>query len=323
MSRYAQGGGNNLVAANALQQVAAKENNYKEPIKVNHGLCKSAANRIAQLERELLQNLGDGDSESSSIISREELAQILNEHKETLKEIAARNVDRERTVEAFVRGVHAVRLELSSNNNHDNNNDNNDNNNQGEQNDDPTNNNLPDYNAKIKDAAAQYKNAQPYLPVHQEPLYREVAEALGEKKLTATTTGGNNQTHGGDDDDDIEIEIQETQGGATQANLNHLKCPITGRLLERPVRNKVCKHVYSHEGILAHIRAKTSRHRNATCPCPVGGCANHNVTAQQLEKDVETDMLVKRRKRHDDKLRERQEQAQAAADDDLMDSEEE
>jgi len=276
MSRYAQGGGN-LVAANALQQVAAKENNYKEPIKVNHGLCKSAAQRIANLEKDLFKMVDD------SIISRDELTKILNEHKETLKGIAAQNVERERHVEAFVGGVTAVRLELSNHNN-DNDND--------EQ--DPTN--LPDYTAKIKNAMTQHKRSKQYADVKQEPLYRDVAALLGEKF---------GKTNGDDDD----IEIEETQGAAS------LKCPITGRFLEQPLKNKACGHVYSHEGIMSHIRAKG----RAACPCPVGGCANQNVTLQQLEKDVEMEMAVRRQKRREDQ--EMQQRASQA--DDLMDSDEE
>ena len=212
----------------------------------------------------------------SSILSQDELTKILQEHKESLKAIAAQNVERQRYVDTFVRGLTVVRHELSNHNNDD------------EQ--DPTN--LPDYNKKIKDAMTGHKNSQQYVEVHQETLYRQLAEAIGEKLGT----------------DEDEIEVTETQNAAS------LKCPVTGKLYEEPCKSKVCHHVYSRAGIMEYIRSK-----RGTCPCPVGGCGNQNVTIDQLEKDVEMEMMVRRQQRRDD--RDAQQRASQAAD--LMDSDEE
>ena len=218
-----------------------------------------------------------------TILSRADLTQILKEHKESLKLIAAQNVERERYVETFVQGLNAVRLELSNNNDN-------------EQQQDPTN--LPDYNKKIEDAMTRHQKSQSYLEIYQEPLYRQIAEAIGEK-LGQTDNNG-------DDDDDI--EVTDTQ------NTTSLKCPITGKLFEDPYKSKVCHHVYSHGGILEYIRTK-----GRFCPCPVGGCGNAALTVEQLEKDVETEMLVRRQQRRED--RDAQLRASEAAD--LQDSDEE
>ena len=214
----------------------------------------------------------------SSILSQDELTKILNEHKESLKAIAAQNVERQRYVDTFVRGLTMVRHELSNHNNDD------------EQ--DPTS--LPDYNKKIKDAMTAHKNSQQYLQIHQETLYRQLAEAIGEKL--------------GTDEDEDEIQVTETQ------NATSLKCPVTGKLYEEPCKNKLCNHVYSRAGIMEYIRSK-----GGSCPCPVGGCGNRGVTVDQLEKDVEMEMLVRRQVRRDD--RDAQQRASQAAD--LMDSDEE
>ena len=110
---------------------------------------------------------------------------------------------------------------------------------------------------------------------------------------------------------DDEMEIIETQGGGVAS----LKCPITGRLFADPVKNKVCGHIYSREGIDAHMR---NAHRRAAT-CPVAGCNKPIQSSAQLEKDVETEMKVRRQQRKEDY--ESQQRASQASD--LVDSDEE
>jgi len=274
MSRYATHGGGSAVAAQSLLNIASKGQQYKEPIKVNHALTKTAAQRIMELEHELHKLVDE------SIMPKEDLEKVLNEHKESLKEIAVKNVERERNVDSFVSGVNVVRNELMTNQNNDN--------------DQENTTTLPDYTKKIKDAMVQHKNSVQHAEVKQEGMYREIAELLGEKAAGA--------------DEDFEI-IETHQGGGAS-----LKCPVTGRLIEDPVKNTVCGHVYSREGIMSHIRAKGQHAR-----CPVTGCGHGPVTLAQLEKDVETELAVNREKRRQD--HEYQQRASQASD--LMDSDEE
>ena len=63
-----------------------------------------------------------------------------------------------------------------------------------------------------------------------------------------------------DDEDDDLIIGQEIQS---------LKCPITLQLLEKPVRNENCVHVYSHDAIKELIR----HGQGGRCKCPVAGCS--------------------------------------------------
>ena len=73
-----------------------------------------------------------------------------------------------------------------------------------------------------------------------------------------------------DVDDDLIID-QEIQS---------LKCPITLSLLEKPVRNDNCPHVYSLDAIKELVR-----HGHGQCKCPVAGCvADVNVKSVREDK---------------------------------------
>lgn len=72
-----------------------------------------------------------------------------------------------------------------------------------------------------------------------------------------------------EDDDDIVVG-QEIQS---------LKCPLTLRLLEEPVRNSLCPHVYSKAAIFEIILVS-----GGSVPCPVAGCSAR-VTRAQLRED--------------------------------------
>ena len=70
-------------------------------------------------------------------------------------------------------------------------------------------------------------------------------------------------------DDDIVIN-QEIQS---------LKCPVTLQLLEKPVKNVNCPHVYSLDAIKELVRQGGGR-----CQCPVSGC-QAEVTMQRVRED--------------------------------------
>lgn len=119
--------------------------------------------------------------------------------------------------------------------------------------------------------------------VHQEPKYLDICQELGEVSA---------------DNQDDELEVLNNESSV------NLKCPLSGALLENPVRNKVCKHVYSKQHIMHHLR--TDRR------CPAVGCGNNLVTAEQLEDDSKTARLVQREKIRQEK--ERTQQSQHAMD---------
>lgn len=84
---------------------------------------------------------------------------------------------------------------------------------------------------------------------------------------------------GNTDDDDIVVD-QEIQS---------LKCPITLQLLEKPVRNTNCPHVYSLDAIRELVR-----HGHGRCNCPVAGC-----TAKVSMDSVREDKVMARKIREE------------------------
>jgi SUMO ligase MMS21 Smc5/6 complex component len=84
------------------------------------------------------------------------------------------------------------------------------------------------------------------------------------------------------DDDDIQVEMPN------QDSSNQYKCPVTQRLIENPVRNKVCGHVYDLAGFRFWMRGHQTR------KCPISGCTNATACESQLEEDVEFQMKLRR-----------------------------
>ena len=91
-----------------------------------------------------------------------------------------------------------------------------------------------------------------------------------------------------DDDDDIEVVRNNNAGSAS------FKCPISTLWMENAVRNKVCGHHYSREGITQHMQTMRNK-----ASCPITGCNNQNVTKSQLEDDPEMSARVKRQRRRE------------------------
>lgn len=126
---------------------------------------------------------------------------------------------------------------------------------------------VEDYSALLQESidAEMERINRSSVEIHQEKMYLDTCQKLGEVSAA-------NQ--------DDELEVME---GASTVNL---KCPITAMLLQEPVKNKVCHHVYSKHAIHQYLQ------RNRKCPCV--GCGNTNVTMSQLEDDLETVRLVRR-----------------------------
>jgi hypothetical protein len=126
----------------------------------------------------------------------------------------------------------------------------------------------------------------------EEPKYLELCEKLGEV------------------DEDADLAVLPLENGSA------LKCPITGTLMEDPVKSKFCGHSYSRRGIEQHFK------NSMMCVCPMAGCRNRNLTREQLVDDPETAMLVRREKKRQEYAKKSQSQSQAAIDMDDDDDEE-
>jgi E3 SUMO-protein ligase NSE2 len=252
-TRYSQG--NVAVTTHILEGIAAKEQQYLQSIQQNHTYCKSLASNLLRFQQNL-PNMARG------CMTQEEIDTFIKEQTEVVKNLAAKNVERERHVKTFVAAVNRVKQQIEDNANNE---------------DDSSDFDFQKaINAEMNKIEETASDSQ--LEIFQEKLFLEILEKLGE--------------HQGAVDDDVAI----VQTGATQSV--NLKCPITGSFMEDAMRNKLCGHSYSKTGIMAHIQ--TMRHNRNHCECPVPGCANKNVQESQLEVDLDTQHAVRREQRRQD-----------------------
>jgi Zinc-finger of the MIZ type in Nse subunit len=67
--------------------------------------------------------------------------------------------------------------------------------------------------------------------------------------------------------------------------------------VEEPMKNIVCRHVYPRGGIMQYIYMQRSGGR-PSMQCPLPGCINTKISANQSEKNVETEMRIRQEWRH-------------------------
>lgn len=132
----------------------------------------------------------------------------------------------------------------------------------------------------------------------------QMAESLG------ITLDRHLSQDGGDDDDEEEMAIIVGGGAGSSTSTSKLRCPITTKLMEDPVRNSLCGHTYSKEAILQHLRV--SRRKE----CPVAGCSAVNISPRHLTEDIGLTQLVRRRRRREDAVKERRQLSPTIADKD-------
>uniref|UniRef100_K3W6U2 SP-RING-type domain-containing protein n=1 Tax=Globisporangium ultimum (strain ATCC 200006 / CBS 805.95 / DAOM BR144) TaxID=431595 RepID=K3W6U2_GLOUD len=82
-------------------------------------------------------------------------------------------------------------------------------------------------------------------------------------------------------DGDEDVVFQQSE--STRSTI----CPVTQLEMEKPLRNPSCNHTYSEQGIRAHLQRSKK--------CPVAGCPQ-KLSFSNLERDVEMEVLIARRK---------------------------
>lgn len=205
-------------------------------------------------------------------------AEDLTGHRDNLKRLVEHNTEHEKYVSAFIAGLAVVK--------------------------DQSQTVVPNYEEAIKAAMdSELEKIQSLsLPLHQQQTYREICNKLGEPAQDTTRASASANGDSGDGDEDL--QVLPTVGDS----VSQLKCPIMGTLMEDPVRNTFCGHVYSKQAILQHLKRDKR--------CPVFGCNNVQVTRQQLEDDRETVQSVRREKiRIEMRQKELSDQATAIDDD--------
>ena len=289
--------GNDDAALMLADRVLGRRAEYGRRVERVHTASLLLAERLAaggDVERALLGHLGGGESKGDCDGGRAAMAAFLDGQRGRLRALAERNGGRMREVDAFVAGVAKIRDGMLSRQ-------------QGQQQTQLHGQAAPspeeekedeeekekggggeavDYLAAIKGAMQAHRAAAG--DPSEDDMVREMRQRLGEKvskKKRDQAGAGDNDSKDDDDDDDDDIEeVPDHPGG--QDSLAQLKCPITGKPFENPVRNRICGHTYSMEG-LDHILRSTGRKS-----CPVPGCqADAIVRKENCEEDHEMAMV--------------------------------
>ncbi|NXF02513.1 NSE2 ligase, partial [Smithornis capensis] len=78
------------------------------------------------------------------------------------------------------------------------------------------------------------------------------------------------------------IEQIDEDIAVTRSQMNFI-CPITQMEMRRPVRNKVCGHIYEEEAILEIIQSRKQKKKKVRCPKM--GCSHVDVKGSDLVPD--------------------------------------
>lgn len=239
-----------------------RHNDYRAGIQQNRELAMNFASSL----QEVVGELHFDDDEDL----KKEFEDFVKEQKQRLVKIAEQNVEQNRKVDSFVAALSTVHDTL--------------NNQTGQMG--SGNYNEQDYEKLLaSEIAKAQQTTSMHLDLSQETVVREMQNALGLQTTVAC--------NGGDDD-----ELEVLPGASTQS----LKCPLAGGILLDPVKNKVCKHVYSKHALEAYV----AQCRGRNCTCPVVGCSNSHLTLISCEPDIAMTMKVKRHERrqaHEQEMR--------------------
>eukprot|EP00529_Nitzschia_sp_RCC80_P030738 CAMPEP_0113462136 /NCGR_PEP_ID=MMETSP0014_2-20120614/11921_1 /TAXON_ID=2857 /ORGANISM="Nitzschia sp." /LENGTH=303 /DNA_ID=CAMNT_0000353959 /DNA_START=146 /DNA_END=1057 /DNA_ORIENTATION=- /assembly_acc=CAM_ASM_000159 len=244
--------------------------------------------RMARRENELKKGIQDIQTQAVATADRltTDVDRILDEpvlkkFRTTLKEIAAENVHQDRELKSYMNALKVLGDRTSSATTA---NDDEDEADEGQLEPD-------DFQTMIEEAMNEEraKLERNSVDVTKERMYTKMLERLKEE----TPDEGGNKNGDGDDSDD-DLLIVSVNGGPPGSSEN-LKCPITTQLMEEPVRNTVCGHVYSMEGIKQILKSSSSNRRGTKCP--VAGCQNGNVTKSQLQVDDDLKIKIRRLKK--------------------------
>ena len=243
----------NGVMTTILNTMASRESDYKSSLMTNQDLLKSTADRMAiggALEGNLLTMIKGGPDEDD-IVPEADIQSFLGEQRQRIKNLAAANAKREHKINNFIGAIKQLRNKVATDGAED------------------TDQGDAKYESIIVELMKQEAGNNP-LEAEASEMYMDICDKLGEE----VKRGG---------DDDIEVVRNNNETETTY------KCPLTAQLMEDPVKNKVCGHVYSRDGIHSYLNSRKHKY-----PCVYPGCTNQRVTQDQLEDDNFTATKVKR-----------------------------
>uniref|UniRef100_A0A7S4IU13 SP-RING-type domain-containing protein n=1 Tax=Odontella aurita TaxID=265563 RepID=A0A7S4IU13_9STRA len=277
--------GTSDAAVHAADRYLAKESEYRSGIRQIQASAALLAERLAlkgDIESALLQHKKDSDEFETHC---QEAESFLNEQRRRLKTLSEGNVMKMREIDRIVKAVGDVRDEVQQKDFEEQQRSREsaqDSSGQDEIIED-IDTSLPDYETSIMLKIEQIQEQEEDIDVQDEDFAIEIRNRLGEKESKKRKKRGSAAA-----DDEEELEIVRNHGAQEQESM--FKCPITGRLFENPVKNSVCGHVYSAQGLKHLLKSKNHQ-------CPVAGCTNNKLTKDQVEDDPETVMKVRRYQR--------------------------
>ncbi|NXM87874.1 NSE2 ligase, partial [Oenanthe oenanthe] len=142
--------------------------------------------------------------------------------------------------------------------------------------------NLPDLEnlAQEKFLEMESKNSDSDLQSNEKYMYFK--DQLKEMKKQCESDFFKTIYRGNDTIEQIDEDI-----AVTRSQTNFI-CPITQMTMKRPVRNKVCGHIYEEDAILEMIQ--TQKQKKKQVRCPKMGCSHDDVK----ESDLVPDEILKR-----------------------------
>uniref|UniRef100_H0ZQI4 E3 SUMO-protein ligase NSE2 n=1 Tax=Taeniopygia guttata TaxID=59729 RepID=H0ZQI4_TAEGU len=128
--------------------------------------------------------------------------------------------------------------------------------------------NLPDLENLAREKFLEMESMNSDSDLQQNEKYMYFKDQLKEMKK---------QYHGTDTIEQIDEDI-----AVTRSQMNFI-CPITQVTMKRPVRNKVCGHIYEEDAILEMIQ--TQKQKKKKVRCPKMGCSHVDVKGSDLVRD--------------------------------------
>ncbi|XP_069477720.1 E3 SUMO-protein ligase NSE2 isoform X2 [Ambystoma mexicanum] len=134
---------------------------------------------------------------------------------------------------------------------------------------------IPDLKTLVKERFAELKSRNTDLDLKRNDKYVQFKEQLREmgKQICLPEDASDEQT----------IEQLDEDITVTQSQLNFI-CPITQLEMKRPMKNKVCGHVYEEEAIIRMIQNRHQKNKKARCPKV--GCDHGDMKVTDLVLDT-------------------------------------
>ncbi|NXQ47639.1 NSE2 ligase, partial [Catharus fuscescens] len=133
--------------------------------------------------------------------------------------------------------------------------------------------NLPDLESLAKEKFLEMESKNSDSDLQRNEKYMYFKDQLKEMKKQYNLFCD----HGNDTIEQIDEDI-----AVTRSQTNFI-CPITQMTMKRPVRNKVCGHIYEEDAILEMIQ--TQKQKKKKVRCPKMGCSHVDVKGSDLVPD--------------------------------------